>query len=310
TVTGALNYTWSPSKGLSCTNCANPVTRPDSSIKYFVKGTTAFGCSSRDSVTLSVQFPFAMKVGVGDTLCKGRSAQLFAEGANTYAWTPAAGLSNSKIAQPIATPAATTNYMVIGMDGNGCFKDTGYVPIKVFPLPSVHAGDDKSISVGQSIDLFPTISPDVTGVNWSPTSGIFRNAYPGITVKPSVSTEYTVEVSNAGGCIARDKVSIYVTCNNSNIFVPNTFSPNGDGTNDIFYPRGSGIFKIKLFRIFNRWGEVIFEKANINANEASQGWDGTFKGQKLPPDVFVYTMDVVCENNTLLIFKGNVALIQ
>ena len=159
-------------------------------------------------------------------------------------------------------------------------------------------------------DIIPHISSDVTGVVWSPSSGIIARNYPGITVKPVESIEYTVEVKNNGGCRARDKISIYVLCDNTNVFVPNTFSPNGDGANDIFYPRGSGVFAVRSIRIFNRWGEVVFEKANFNANDASSGWDGTFKGKKLSPDVFVYALEVVCSNNQTLVFKGNIALIK
>jgi gliding motility-associated-like protein len=184
------------------------------------------------------------------------------------------------------------------------------VPIKVYPIPAVNAGEDKTINVGKTINLIPVISTDVTNVTWSPTSAIFRNSYPDITVKPSESVEYTVEVTNEGGCKARDKVTVYVLCNNANVFIPNTFSPNGDGANDIFYPRGSGIFQVKILRVFNRWGETVFEKSNLYANDISAGWNGTFKGAKLLPDIFVYTMDVVCENNTILTFKGNIALIR
>jgi gliding motility-associated-like protein len=177
-------------------------------------------------------------------------------------------------------------------------------------MPEVSAGDDKTINVGKTIDLLPVISSDVTNVNWSPTSGIFRNSYPGISVKPNESAEYTVEVANEGGCMAKDKVTVYVLCNNSNIFIPNTFSPNGDGANDIFFPRGSGIFQVKMLRVFNRWGESVFEKSNFYANDISSGWNGIYKGAKLLPDIFVYAMDVICDNNTVLTFKGNIALIR
>lgn len=112
------------------------------------------------------------------------------------------------------------------------------------------------------------------------------------------------------GCRARDKISIYVLCDNTNVFVPNTFSPNGDGVNDVFYPRGNGVFAVKSLHIFNRWGEAVFQNANFNANNASAGWDGTYKGKKLSPDVFVYALEVVCSNNQSMVFKGNVALIK
>lgn len=309
-VSGAATYDWSPSVGLSCTTCVNPVAKPDSNTNYFVKGTSANGCVSWDTVLLSVKLPFKMQVSKGDTLCIGRSSQFIASGASTYVWSPSSGLSNTTIANPVASPTSTTKYMVIGKDDKGCFQDTGYVPVKVYPIPTVNAGSDKTINVGQTLDLDPTLSSDVSNTVWTPTSGIFRNRLPGITVKPPLTTEYTVEVTNDGGCKARDKVTIYVLCNNANVFIPNTFSPNGDGANDIFYPRGTGVFSVKNLRIFNRWGEVVYEKANFKANDAASGWDGTFKGAKLNPDVFVYTIDIICDNNTVLTYKGNVALIQ
>jgi len=113
-----------------------------------------------------------------------------------------------------------------------------------------------------------------------------------------------------GGCTARDRVTVFVICNGSNIFIPNTFSPNGDGTNDIFYPRGTGVFKIKSLRIYTRWGELIVEKSNFDANNPSYGWDGTNKGKQLNPDVFIYTLEVICDNGSVLIHRGNIALVK
>ena len=309
-VSGAENYSWSPSKYLSCTNCSSPVTQPDSSITYFVKGTSSKGCVSFDSVSLLVKHPFQLSFNKPDTLCAGRSVKLFAQGTDKYKWFPSSGLDNPNISSPTASPASTTTYQVIGSDSKGCFSDTAYIPVKVYPIPQVNAGADYTINVGKEIQIVPTISPDVTSVEWTPSIGIVSQNYPAISVKPTESLEYTVRAKNEGGCMAEDKVSVYVTCNNSNIFVPNTFSPNGDGANDIFYPRGSGLFKILNLKVFNRWGEVVFEKANFNANDASAGWDGTFKGKQLSPDVFVYMLQVVCDNNTVLTFKGNIALLR
>jgi gliding motility-associated-like protein len=219
-------------------------------------------------------------------------------------------LNNSAIASPLASPRKTTVYKVTGSDTKGCFTSAASVSVKVYPLPVVTAGGDKTINVGQSFDIMPRMSADVTGAVWSPAAGIIARNYPGITVKPVQSTEYTIEVKNEGGCRASDKISIYVLCDNTNVYVPNTFSPNGDGANDVFYPRGSSVFSVRSLRIFNRWGEAVFEKANFSANDASAGWDGTFKGEKLSPDVFVYALEVVCSNNQTLVFKGNVALIR
>lgn len=307
---GTDNYKWSPSAGLSCINCANPIATPDSARKYIVRGTSLQGCSANDTVLVKVQYPFKINYSKADSICKGQNVRLFASGSDRYQWSPASGLNNSNIALPIATPDITTTYRVIGTDYLGCFRDTGSVFIKVYPIPVVYAGDDKTINVGQSIDLVPVISADVTEVIWSPTGDLFRNSYPAISVKPSQSTDYTVEVKNRRGCSAIDMVTVKVLCNGANVFIPNTFSPNGDGANDYFYPRGTGLFKIKSLRLFNRWGEVVFEKSNFNANDQAFGWNGTYKGVKLSSDVFVYIIEIICDNNSNLIYKGNVALIQ
>jgi len=308
--TGAVSYNWSPAAGLSCVTCANPVAMPDSLTSYIVKGTSIHGCTAQNTVRIQVKYPFKIRYGTSDTLCKGQSKRLFVSGAATYIWTPAIGLSSTTSTTPAATPDVTTNYMVVGKDDKGCFADTGHVFLKVYPIPVVDAGPDKTINIGQAYDLMPTISADVTEVLWTPTSGIFRSSFPGITIKPNTTTDYTVNVKNAGGCTSQDRVTVFVICDGTNVFIPNTFSPNGDGANDIFYPRGSGLFKIKSLRIFNRWGEVVFEKSSFNANDASAGWDGTFKGGKLNPDVYVYTIEIICNNNSLLVYKGNIALIQ
>ena len=307
---GAVNYTWSPSTGLSCTNCASPVATPDSAITYTVMGTSADGCSSTDAVLVKVKYPFVMTNSVGDSLCKGSALKLFASGAYSYNWSPSTGLNNTNIASPSASPQSTITYQVIGTDDHNCFSDTAFVPITVFDIPTVEAGADKTINVGQTIDLIPAISPDVVDVLWTPTGSIFRSTYPSVTVKPRETTTYTVSVKNNGGCTARDNVTVYVICNGANVFIPNTFSPNGDGANDVFYPRGTGLFSIKSARVFNRWGEVVYEKAEFMPNNAAAGWDGSFKGKKLNTDVYIYVIEILCDNNTLLTYKGNIALIN
>ncbi len=310
TAQGASSYVWTPSAGLSCSNCPNPLASPDTLTKYCVRGITPEGCTSTDTVIVGVQQPFAIQNSLGDTMCIGGTARLFATGADSYIWSPVTGLNSAVIASPLARPNTTTTYRVIGTDKYSCFADTGYVTVRVFPLPTVYAGNDTTINIGKSVELTPVVSNDVDKILWSPAQTIIRYNLPSVTVKPFETTEYTVEVRNEGGCINRDKVVVHVICNGSNIYLPNTFSPNGDGANDIFYPRGSGLFTIKTLRIFSRWGEVMYEKNNFKANDASAGWNGTFKGALLTPDVYVYTVDVICDNSTVLTLKGNVALIQ
>ncbi len=307
---GAANYVWSPPNGLSCITCAKPVASPDSLTVYSVKGTTVNGCSNVDTVIVDVKQRFTMLNSAGDTICRGSSVRLFANGATTYLWSPQAGLNSTTIATPLANPSVTTTYRVIGTDNKNCFSDTGYAVVQVYQIPTIDAGQDKTINVGQSIELKPTASSDVSKITWLPSPGIVSTNGNNLLVKPRETTTYTAEAVNAGGCKAKDNVTVYVVCNGANIFIPNTFSPNGDGVNDIFYPRGTGLFRIKTLRIFNRWGEVMFEKNEFMPNDVSAGWNGTFKGKLLTPDVYVYTVDLVCDNNSILTLKGNVALLQ
>ncbi|HRG94137.1 MAG TPA: gliding motility-associated C-terminal domain-containing protein, partial [Chitinophagaceae bacterium] len=111
------------------------------------------------------------------------------------------------------------------------------------------------------------------------------------------------------GCVNSQSIQVIVICKNSNLFIPNTFSPNGDGSNDIFYPRGKGLDRIKTLRIFNRWGEVVFEKRDVPVNDPGAGWNGSFKGGRPIADVYIYQAEVFCENGELIKLNGNIALI-
>jgi gliding motility-associated-like protein len=278
---------------------------------YWVTGTDRHGCSSTDSVLVKVKQPFAMLIGPGDTLCFGQSFRLFATGAENYKWSPTQYLSNPFIANPVARPDSSITYRVIGYDSIGCFADTGFIGIKVYPLPTVDIVESQlTVTAGSSIQLHSTSSADVVHLHWSPPVGLSCVSCQDPIATPKNNTTYTLTVTNEGGCIAQDKVDIMIVCGDGNIFIPNTFSPNNDGANDVFYPRGKGVYAIKGMRIFSRWGELVFEKTNFQPNDISSGWDGSFRGQKLTPDVFVYIIDVICDNNQLFTLKGNVTLLK
>jgi gliding motility-associated-like protein len=308
--TGANSYVWSPSTFLSCTTCPNPTASPIDTMMYYVTGSTTFGCTTRDSVMVTVIGPSKVVAPADDSLCAGQSIQLIASGTAFYSWSPATGLSNPNIANPTARPETTTTYVVTGSDRKGCFVTTDEVTISVFPFPVVDAGRDTTIQVGFFTQLNATFSSDVQSILWSPSVGLSCTTCPKPVAAPTFNTTYSVTVTNNGGCQSTDAVTIYVVCNDGNIFMPNTFSPNGDGMNEIYYPRGRGINTIRSLRIFNRWGQLVFEKKNFNANDPSAGWDGTFKGTKLSPDVYVYMMDLSCENSSIITMKGDITLIR
>ena len=127
---GGATYSWSPAAGLSCSNCPTPMASPNFNQKYLVTGNSIYGCSNIDSLNVTVIQPFVMDNKLDDTICVGSTVRLFASGANSYQWSPSAGLSSTTSSLPLAGPRSTTKYMVVGSDAYGCFKDTGYTTIK------------------------------------------------------------------------------------------------------------------------------------------------------------------------------------
>ena len=117
-------------------------------------------------------------------------------------------------------------------------------------------------------------------------------------------------VTNALGCSAWDDIVIQVKCDNSVLFMPNTFTPNGDGNNDTYFPVGRGITAVRKFAIYNRWGQKLYEVHNVPANEITRGWDGVYRGEQLKPDVFVYMVEAECSTGELIVQKGDVSLIR
>lgn len=310
TGSGATQYSWFPATALSCTNCPAPLASPLEDITYWVTGKNVFGCIATDSIRIQVKQPFTIKVGNGDTLCKGEAIRLWASGADDYYWSPGILTGEQTRSSLDVIPDTSVTYRVIAKDDLGCFADTGYVPVVVYPYPEIEVGEDKTIPVGNSVTLSPVVSKDVTALKWYPSAGLNCVTCTTPVAAPKQTVTYTLEAVNGGGCISRDKVTLFVFCNNANVFVPNTFSPNGDGNNDVFYPRGKGIYSIQSLKIFNRWGDLVYAQVNMLANDMSKGWNGLHKGQPAPQDVYVYTMDVICENNVILNYKGNVALIR
>ncbi|CAN5751530.1 hypothetical protein BH10BAC2_BH10BAC2_07050 [soil metagenome] len=311
---GASSYTWAASPSLSCVNCPNPLAAPSISTTYYVTGSDNFGCQANDSVRVTVVSPTQLLLSANnDTLCLGSSILLVAVGAEKYTWQPPTGLSNPNVGNPIASPTVSTVYTVIGSDNIGCFADTQYVSILVAPLPIFNIVDSfVTLSAGSSYTISSTGSPDVVSWSWDPPFGLDNPNIAQPVAKPRVTTTYMATASNVYGCSATDNITIEVLCNNANVYIPNTFSPNGDGHNEYFLPRGSGLFNVQSMKIFNRWGVPVFEKWNFPANTESKdaAWDGNYAGKPQPSDVYIYVIEVICENGTVLSYKGNVTLIR
>jgi gliding motility-associated-like protein len=310
-VSGAQSYSWIPAQFLSCADCPAPVVSPLSgSITYVVKGTTSSGCSGNDSIKIKVIEPF--KIHASDAeVCQTKSVKLSASGAMNYLWTPANTLSEAHIPNPVATPFSTTTYMVIGNDGYNCFADTTYVKVTVFPTPLISLGADLELPAGsQHLLSYSLQNGPATQWLWSPSALLSCSNCPSPIANIKNDVVYFVYVTNTYGCTGTDDILIRSFCRNTQVFIPNAFTPDGDGVNDVLIIQGTGIMKIKSFRIFTRWGELVFEKLNFNVNDPACGWDGNIKGHVGLPEVFVYIAEIVCEGGTSFLYTGNVSILK
>jgi gliding motility-associated-like protein len=197
----------------------------------------------------------------------------------------------------------------IAINSSGC-KDTTVQNILVNPLPVVNMPGQITVNSGFPVTLPATYSPNTITWTWTPPRGLSCTNCATPDVGPKFNTTYQVLFTDNNGCTNRATLEVIVICKNANLFIPNTFSPNGDGSNDVFYARGKGLERVKTLRIFNRWGEVVFEKIDFPINDPSYGWDGTYKGKKQQPGVYVYQAEVFCDNGDIIRLNGNIALIQ
>jgi gliding motility-associated-like protein len=225
----------------------------------------------------------------------------------TYQWSPA-----SIIVGPTNQSSVTTNELVSQFlfvtvsDGLGCtLYDSVWLDVHNIATIAVSAtANPTQVPVGGTTTL--TANPPGVNYSWTPSAGLTQPNSQVTQATLDKDTEYTVEVTD-GICtnIAKVKVQVFeYVCDNPFIFVPNAFSPNGDNENDILFVRGA-ILESVLFRVFNRWGELMFETTDKNL-----GWDGMYKGKMMDPDTYDYYLKAVCIDGQENIIKGNVTLMR
>jgi gliding motility-associated-like protein len=306
---GAATYVWTPAANLSCATCANPVATPEHTASYQVSAVDLHGCRDSDIVTITVIEHRPVSIDTGGQFCIGGEKRIWADGGDSYAWTPASSLSCNNCQNPVARPTETTTYSVIVRQGQ-CFSDTLQTTITVHQLPSIDAGPTQNIVLGSNVTLQTKGSSDIVSYAWTPFDGLSCSNCAAPVASPSRNTFYQVTVVSDHGCEASDTVSVNVRCDNAQIYMPNTFSPNADGHNDVFFPHGKGLSVVQRLRIYDRWGEVVFDRSNIQVNDRNAGWDGTFRNQPLKPDVFVWILNATCTNGEPLELKGDVSLVR
>jgi len=188
----------------------------------------------------------------------------------------------------------------------GCPKPSrDTVLVKVLPKVNAFAGRDTSVVVGQELHLDAS-----GGINyiWSPPTALNNTSIfnPVAVYDGSIdSIRYTVLVSDEKNCMDSASVTVKIFKTDPQIFVPTAFTPNGDGVNDVFRPIGVGIKSIEYFRVFNRWGQLVFS-TTVNG----QGWDGSISGKPQSTNTFVWIVRGIDYLNKPFVRKGTVTLIR
>ncbi len=129
-------------------------------------------------------------------------------------------------------------------------------------------------------------------------------------IEPQAQTEINITVTDTFGCQVTDRLMLYVR-KDEDVYIPNVFSPNGDGVNDVFTIFGDdSVLEIVEFRIFQRWGEFVYFYQNFPPNDLHYGWDGTYEGTALNPQVFVYWVVVKFKDGREQFFEGGITLVK
>jgi gliding motility-associated-like protein len=267
--------------------------------KYYVTGTSEKGCTSTDSTVATISVRPEVNAGDDQEICEGNQAQLKSTGNHitSYQWSPVEGLSNPQISDPVAVPSQTTLYILQVANVDCIVSDSVLVTVNI--NPSANAGPDRVIIKGQSATLQGTAEGTDVNYLWAPEINITGNTTLSPVVNPLATQMYVLNVFSNKGCkTATDSVLVKVY---PELYVPNAFTPNGDGKNDTWVIETLKAFPGAEVKVFNRYGQKVFDN-----NGQTISWDGMFKGQQQAAGAYVYLIDL--KNNGPAV-KGVVYLV-
>jgi len=319
--TTTLTYVWTPAESIiDGADGPNPIVMPNENTSYFVQITNSdYGCVTEDSINVLVS-EFDFTVSDDDQICLGDKLTLSITNNDTtsldYLWSPAESIvGDPDVANPVVMPMQTTTYVVQVQNSEfGCYTvDSVTVAVSWFNpdfLEIITDPDTISTDSDEVFELWTNQSDDLQ-YQWSGPDIISDPTLPRIQAKPGVAGpySYSVTVTNADGCVisaqtSNDLIVQDPACDMETIFIPNAFSPNGDGENDVLQVYGNYISDMELL-IFNRWGEKVF-----HGKSQAEVWDGQFEGKALPAEVYGYYLRVMCPPDQEYITKGSIVLLR
>ncbi len=276
---------------------------------YYIQISNAY-CSAADSVQLTIATD-AFALNGPNLVCAQAPFNLQLSGgatAQTIEWSPAASITGPTNLATATASIATSQYIYVEvLTAQNCLlQDSIFVSVSPLnPLAVVASADPTIILPNASAQLSAMPLGNFT-YNWTPTLGLSNPSIANPQATIEQTTTYTLTVSD-GLCSGSDTVLIKVfdsICGAPFVYIPNAFSPNKDGQNDKLYVRGPFIESF-VFRVYDRWGELVWETTTL-----TEGWDGTFRGKLLDPDVYDYYLQATCVGGLENLIKGNVTLIR
>ena len=300
---------WTGDSTINNPSILNPSVSPIVTTDYILTVQNG-NCLLTDTVSVIIVESATLEDGEF-TICTNDPTEIGVEGfAAAYEWSPADGLDDATAKKPIATLSETTIFNVTGTIP-GCPSDDATVTVNVIDVSTIIPEPIQNVFEGTATPI--NLTSDAQNPNleflWTPNLGISCTDCNTPNVTLSSNQTYHVQITDTeNGCIGQDSVEmkIVASCNENLIVVPNAFSPNGDGLNDVLYVRGSTLDFIYNFRIYSRSGELVFETTDMN-----DGWDGIHNGEKVNSGVFVYYVEAPCALNGSIITKsGNVTVIK
>ncbi|MFN0033717.1 MAG: gliding motility-associated C-terminal domain-containing protein [Saprospiraceae bacterium] len=302
---GVPAYTFSWSNGVNAANLQNLPAGI-----YTCTATDALGCSLIRSIELLEPPALAFEARFKDPGCGGPNtgeayvssivggtpAYLFALSGNDFGTT-----TDFENLSP-------GHYTLTAQDANGC-ESTASATLPAPLIPNIELGQDLTVNLAESTQILLAHDTPLDSFAWSLHPGLSCYHCPQPFATPFETTTYTLTAEAPGGCTDTDSLTVFVL-KIRDVYIPNVFSPNDDGANDLFSVFGGPEVKTVKLEVYSRWGELVFRKLGLSANDEAGGWDGTFRGHPVSPGVFAYRAEILFVDGATLQYEGDVTLLR
>ncbi len=309
----ALKFLWTTTDGSFVSGTGTPTPLINEPGTYFLLVSDPVnGCTDTDQVVIAPEQPTAA-VRVNQPPCYGDRGSIVVDsvaGAKPplkYSLDNGATFTGNNLFSNLVPGV----YALFIQDANGCtatatatIVEGTLVEITVEPKVTIALGDTYQINTQVSVPL-----SQLAQITWTPSTGLSCDSCLNPVASPFTSTQYHLSVSSLGGC--EDSAPLLLLVDKEpHVYIPNVFSPNGDGDNDVFmiFADTKSVVKIKSFQIFSRWGELVCERYGFEPNNPAYGWDGKHAGQEMNPAVFVYYAVVEMIDGQEILYEGDVTL--